>query len=30
MGIPIIIPTSKEGFKQWIKIVGVILIAVAI
>lgn len=30
MGVPIIIPTSKEGFKQWIKVVGVILIAVAI
>lgn len=30
MGIPIIIPTSKEGFKRWIKVVGVILIAVAI
>lgn len=30
MGLPIIIPTSKEGFKQWIKIVGVILIAVAV
>lgn len=30
MGIPIIIPTSKEGFKRWIKVVGVILIAVAV
>ncbi|MDE5670617.1 MAG: hypothetical protein K2I14_04030 [Eubacterium sp.] len=30
MGIPIIIPTSKEGFKQWIKVVGVLLIAAAI
>ena len=29
-GIPIYIPTSREGFKQWIKLVGVILIAVAI
>ncbi len=30
MGIPIVIPTSKEGFKQWIKVVGVLLIAVAV
>jgi hypothetical protein len=30
MGIPIIIPTSRASFKPWIKIVGVILIAVGI
>lgn len=30
MGIPIIIPTSKDGFKQWIKAVGVLLIAAAV
>lgn len=30
MGIPIIIPTNREGFKRWIKVVGVILIAGAL
>ena len=30
MGIPIVIPTSKEGFKQWIKVVGVLFVAAAI
>ena len=30
MRIPIIIPTSRESFKPWIKIVGVILIALGI
>lgn len=30
MGIPIIIPTSRASFKPWIRIVGVILIAVGI
>ena len=30
MGIPIIIPTSRASLKPWIKIVGVILIAVGI
>ena len=30
MRIPIIIPTSREGLKQWLKIVGVLLIALAV
>ena len=29
-GIPIIIPTNREGLKRWLKLVGIILVAVAI